>query len=108
MATKRIINLNVLSGEPIDGSGQVCIHMFVKDEHGPFVEPLVFHIQDNVAVAKPTRGRLACDPNRKVAPVVHNRVTTITMRTNDARAVTCPKCQKSTDYISMMELLKDK
>lgn len=108
MATKRIINVNVLPGEPLDGSGRVCIHMFVKDERGPFTEPLVIHIENNQPVAKPTRGRLACDPNRLVAPVMRNGVTTVTMRTDDARAVTCPKCQKSTDYVSAMELLKDK
>ena len=40
---RRIINVSVLPGEPTDGSGRVCIHLFVQNPHGPFVEPHVLH-----------------------------------------------------------------
>lgn len=110
---KRIVNINVVPGDPVDGSGRVCIHLFVQDEHGPFVEPHALHpamdehgqpIKQQV-VARPTRGRLACDPKRKVAPVTRNGVTTVTPRTDDARAVTCPKCIASRFYAVAMNLL---
>ncbi len=53
-----------------------------------------------------TRGRLACDPKRNVAPVVRKGVTTVTMRTEDPRAVTCPRCMASSDYLKAMEILQ--
>ena len=113
MATKRIINVKVLPGEPLDGSGRVCIHLFVRDERGPFTEPHVLYMhsgedgQSRLA-AKPTRGRLACDPKRTVEPVTRAGVTTVTMRTDDARAVTCLKCIASKDYVGMMSRLEGK
>ena len=108
--SKRIVNVKVLPGEPTDGSGRMCIHLFVQGEDGPFVEPHVLHpsVESGVAVkqklvARPTRGRLACDPRRTVAPVTRGGVTTITPRTSDPRAVSCVKCIASADYKSMME-----
>lgn len=108
----RIISVKVLPGEPLDGTGRVCIHLFVPDEKGPFVEPHALHpkMENGKAVkgkltAKPTRGRLACDPRRLVAPVTRGKVTTITHRSDDPRAVSCPKCIASVDYKRKMELL---
>lgn len=106
---KRIINVKVCPGEPTDGTGRVCIHLFVKDERGTFVEPHVIHQATDAAgqpikgqlVAKETRGRLACSPTRKAAPTTTGGVTTVTPRTDDARAVTCPKCIASKDYMEM-------
>lgn len=111
MATKRVVDVKVLPGEPLDGSGRVCIHLFVQDERGPFTEPHALYMhsgedgQSRLA-SKPTRGRLTCDPKRTVAPVTRGGVTTITMRTDDARAVTCPKCVASKDYTRMMAILE--
>lgn len=105
---KRTVSINVLPGEPLDGSGRVCIHLFVKDEAGPFVEPHALHpvIEDGVVVkgrleAKPTRGRLACDARRDASPTKHGNVTVVTPRTDDPRAVTCVKCKASADYAAM-------
>lgn len=79
MTLNRIVNVKVLPGQPTDGNGKVCIHLFVQDERGPFVEPAVIHAEDGKLVHKPTRGRLACDPKRIVAAVTHNGITTVTM-----------------------------
>ena len=107
---KQIVDVAILPGEPTDGSGRICIHLFVPDERGPFTEPHVLHpavddagqrIKQRV-VAKPTRGRLACDPKRVVAPVVRGNVTRVTARTDDPRAVTCPRCLTSPDCIRMI------
>jgi hypothetical protein len=105
--------MSVLPGEPLDGSGRVCIHLFVQDPNGPFIEPHVLHpvvkngeIVKQQLEAKPTRGRLACDAKRGVAPKVRNGITTITSRTDDPRAVTCPKCKESAQYVKAMELTK--
>lgn len=106
---KRVVNINVLPGEKLDGSGRVCIHLFVRDEQGSFVEPHVLHhatdehgeIIKGQLVAKPTRGRLACDAQRKPKPTKSNTITVLP-RSDDPRAVTCPKCIASNYYREMM------
>lgn len=105
------VNLRVVPGEATDGSGRVCIHLFVRDERGPFVEPHALHpsvkdgVQQKQLEARPTRGRLACDAKRTVAPVTKNGVTTVTPRTEEPRAVTCPKCIASAEYAKAMDLI---
>ena len=111
---KRVVHTKVLPGEPVDGSGRVCIHLFVRDARGPFVEPHVLHpvldedgnpIKQRVE-ARPTRGRLACDPKRQVAPVIRGGTTLVTPRTDDPRGVTCPRCIASRDYADMISQLQ--
>ncbi len=114
--SKRVVSVSVVPGGPLDGTGRVCIHLFVQDTRGPFVEPHALHrvldAEGNPVkrqlVAKPTRGRLACNPRRSVAPVTRDGVTIITSRTDDPRAVTCPYCIASADYTRMMEALEPK
>ena len=116
MAKKRrnqIIDLKVVPGEPLDGSGRVCIHLFVKDDRGPFVEPHVLcPKKDGVSIArgdieaKPARGRLACDPKRTVAPVTRGSIVTVTPRTDDPRAVTCPKCLASPECAELLKIIE--
>jgi len=107
MMARRIINANVLKGEPLDGSGKVCIHFFVRDAAGSFVEPHVLHPSDRKGelVAVPTRGRLACDPRRSVVPTTKNGVITVTPRTEEAGSVTCRKCKATAEYKGAMKLL---
>lgn len=113
---KRIVSISVLPGEPTDGKGRVCIHLFVPDPHGPFTEPSVMRQEapnpeqgDNGLRVGPVRGRLACDSKmvRKVAPVERNGVTSVTMRTDDPRAVTCPKCKATQVYADMTKIISD-
>lgn len=108
--SRRVISLSVNPGQPTDGSGVVCIHLFVRDEKGPFEEPHVLRSgpagRERELVAGPARGRLACDARRTVAAAMHNGVTRITMRTDDPRAVTCPKCMASPLFKKMMELVE--
>ena len=105
---KRTICVKVLPGEPTDGTGRVCIHLFVRDAAGPFTEPSAMHLDAEKKLAVgPARGRLACDPRRTVAPVVRGGVTTVTHRTDDPRAVTCPKCAASADYARIMGLINN-
>lgn len=108
MAPKRrtpVVAMSVLPGQPTDGSGDNCIHLFVQDQRGPIVEPNIMYPtigEDGKPTgrlgAKSARGRLACDPRRTVTPVTKNGVTHITMRTDVREAVTCLKCKKSKDY----------
>lgn len=109
---KSIIHMNVLSGEPTDGSGQVCVHLFVPDSTGPFTESSVSRLDkcdaakgNNRLTIGPCIGRLACDDKktRKVAPVTKGNTTTITPRTDDPRAVTCIKCISTEVYVQMMK-----
>lgn len=103
--------MNVLPGEPLDGSGRICIHLFVQDEKALFIEPHALHpvigedgnpIKQQVQ-ALPTHGRLACNPKRNPAVSTRDGVTIVTPRTDDPRAVTCPKCIASADYARMMD-----
>lgn len=112
---KQIINMNVLPGELLDGTGRICIHLFVPDPNGPFVEPHALHpssededgMRKKQLIAKPTRGRLACNPKRLVIPITRGNVTTVTPRSDDPRAVTCPKCIASSFYKEKMKLLEE-
>ena len=97
--------MSVLPGEPLDGSGRVCVHLFVQDEKGLITEPHVLHHTPSGVVAKPTKGRIACDSRLKVKPVTIKGVTKITFRSDDPRAVTCPGCISSEFYKSMMAKL---
>lgn len=108
MGKNRVVNVKVLPGEATDGSGRVCIHLFVQDEVlGSFTEPHALHSANDERgqltkiVTRPTRGRLACDPNRIPSTSARNNEVNITMRTDDPRAVTCPKCMASRDYTNM-------
>ena len=112
---KRIIEMKVLPGEPLDGSGRVCIHLFVPDEAGTFTEPHVLHpvYENGVRVkqrleARETRGRLACDPKRDPSPKTVTLRTggsfiIITPRTDNPQAVNCPKCLASKDYTELLQ-----
>lgn len=107
--SKRIINVNVLPGEPTDGRGRVCIHLFVPDQKGSFAEPHALQpgTENKKVIAGPKRGRLACDPKRRPsAKPDKNNVVTITPRSDDPRAVTCPRCKKTKEYEAMMARLE--
>lgn len=116
-SSKRVLQISVLPGQPTNGAGRVCIHLFVQDEKGPFVEPAVLHpaVDENgdpikqQVISKPTRGRLACDIKRVrtvASKASRQNVTTVTMRTSEPYAVTCPNCIESVEYKRMMEILK--
>lgn len=100
--------MSVLPGEPLDGSGRICIHLFVRDVAGSYTEPHVLH-QKTVGgkpvpgelVARPTRGRLACDRRRVPA-----RGPQVIARTDDPRAVTCPRCLASPECRELMAKLE--
>lgn len=110
----RTVSMSVLPGQPTDGSGKVCIHLFVRDEAGPFVEPHVLHPvigpdgqpRKQELKARRTRGRLACSATRTVAPVTRNGVTTVTARSDDPHAVTCHKCIASPFYKEAMAVIE--
>ena len=100
--SKLVVNMSVLPGEKTDGSGRICIHLFVRDDAGPITEPHVLHpvigedgqpIEQRVT-AKPARGKLACG-----AVMPKNKTT---VRTDDPRAATCPKCMEQESYKAIM------
>lgn len=112
---KRIINVKVLPGESTDGTGRVCIHLLVPDERGPFMSPHMLYLEQvqveggklvKRLMTKPTRCRLACDPRRTVRPAARGGVVTVTMRTDDPRGATCPKCRATDAYKQMMEAIR--
>lgn len=116
---RRVVNMKVLPGEPTNGSGRLCIHLFVIDSKGSFIEPAVQQEmktigrdgQENIMKGqlrpKPMRGRIAC--NKKLIPHKHkktDKVINLTLRTDDPRATTCPKCKNTPEYKEMMTKLE--
>lgn len=109
----RIIDTKVIPGEPTDGSGKVCIHLLVPDPRGAVVEPHALHpvIKDGQVVkgevdAGPKRFRVACNSRvADVQPRVNGNVVSLFHRTDDPRAVSCPKCKASKDYENMIGAL---
>lgn len=99
----------MLPGEPTDGTGRVCIHLFVRDETAKFQEEFTFlpvyengeQVKGRVAIG-PSRGRLACDPSRSFAPELRGGAVVVTMRSDDPRAVSCPKCIATAEYKEAM------
>jgi hypothetical protein len=106
---KRVVNIRVLPGEPLSDKGRTVIHLFVQDEAGPFTEPTAILpvFEDGKQVKQsgrigPARGRIACDSKRLVAPSTRDQVITVTQRTDDPRATTCPKCINTKEYKDLM------
>ena len=114
MASNRVISMQVLPGEPLDGSGKVSIHLVVLDPSGPYTEPqaiLPMFGEDGVQVKQagrigPARARIACNPKLDPAPRTVNGVTHVTMRSGDPRATTCRKCMATEDYRAAMGKLE--
>lgn len=109
------VSVSVLPGQPTNGSGVACIHLFVLDEHGPIIEPHVMHPvigndgkPTGKLYGKPTRGRLACDPKRTIAPFTKNGVLHVTLRTDMCEAVTCIKCKTSKDFLQAHIYIPDR
>lgn len=112
---KRAVRVMTLPGEPVDGSGRVCIHLFIRDsERGSFTEPHVLSpaLDENGGIIKgqlsagPERGRLACDPKRVPSSRPDKQgVITVTQRTDDPRAVTCPRCMATVEYEQLIRQL---
>jgi hypothetical protein len=111
---RRVIESKVLPGQPLTGLGIVCCHFFMPDANGVIIEPNGLSpaldeqgepIRGKIQ-AGPMRGRLACNPRRRVAPIIRNGVTTVTRRSDDPRAVTCLKCKATKEYQEAMERLK--
>jgi len=88
----KILNVKLLP----DKSGRVLIHWLQPDEAGPVQtqgHPVYACIQ-------PFRGKIACNPTQNtVNPQVRNGETLMCMHSNEVRAVTCPKCMLTPDYI---------
>lgn len=121
-ARKRVLNISVVPGQKKElvesGGAQLCIHLVVQHTNGPFHEPCILQI-DKVAQALgkqalfsgPRACRLACDHKRQVAAkrkiVGDSEVVTVTLRTDDPRAVTCPNCKASEDYAKRLKIITD-
>lgn len=115
MARKKlpVVILKVLPGEPTDGTGRVCIHLFVRDEAGSFTQRHVLHsVLDTEGKpikgrleARPARGRLACSRTLIPTSIVKGNTITKTLHSEEPRATTCPRCMNTPEYKSAMELL---
>ncbi len=86
-----------------DKSGRVCHHFFVHAPAGPAKTP-------GGAVGPfpfpGSTGYIACQPhNPQVTPQVQGGIIYPVSHTNEARAVTCPKCLATPEWKQTMELI---
>jgi hypothetical protein len=97
MAT-RILNVKLVP----DGSGRAMIHWLQEDAAGP-----IKTTGHDVYKCMPAfRGRIACNPAQNtVNPQQRNGETLLCLHSNDARAVTCPKCMATPEYLDFEALL---
>ncbi len=106
---KRVLDIKVLPDSKGRPSGTLCIHLFVVDPNGILTEPCVTQVdhtkKGSGLTVGPLKGRLACDHKRRVAVVHKGNVTSVTLRTGDPRATTCPRCLASKECQDMMRLL---
>ena len=109
----RRINIPVLQGQPLDGSGAVLIHLLIRSDKSLFTTPHALHpvigedgqtIKQQLQVGQ-ARVQLACNPSRNPAGYIHKGIITAVPRTDDPRAVTCPKCCVSEHYQQIMTKL---
>lgn len=92
----RIINQRYLD----DGSGRVCIHLFAHSEQGPAATPSGV----NGFKFEGARGYIACNPTQsKVTPLVRGNEHLLCTWSDDARAVSCPKCKESAEFVKQMD-----
>lgn len=95
MSNKHIVGLKVLPGEPLNGTGKICIHLFIVSKE-----------TGGKGIFRTVNGHLACDPKRSIEPVKRNGITNVTIRTDDPRAATCPACIASPEYSRIIKLLE--
>lgn len=94
----RIVNQRYLD----DGSGRVCIHMFVHSNSGPAKTPAGV----NGFQFAGARGFIACNPTQsQVTPQVRGSEHLLCTHSDDARAVSCPKCKESPEFLEQMKQL---
>ncbi|MBX9682127.1 MAG: hypothetical protein K2X38_25495 [Gemmataceae bacterium] len=94
----RIINQRFLP----DGSGRVCIHLFAHSADGSATTPAGV----NGFKFEGARGYIACNPTQsKVTPLVRGNEHLLCTWSDDARAVSCPKCQETAEFKGQMEQL---
>lgn len=94
----RIINQRYLN----DGTGRVCIHLFVHSATGPATTPAGV----NGFKFEGARGYIACNPTQsKVTPLVRGNEHLLCTHSDDARAVSCPKCQETAEFRQQMDEL---
>ena len=90
-----------------DGSGRVRIHYFVHDPKGPVTTPsgAVMTALGPMKLGGVV-GRIACQPQMaSVTPKVVKGELQPTVHSDDPRAVTCPECQASSEYLTTMNVL---
>lgn len=90
-----------------DGSGRVRIHYFVHDQKGPVTTPsgAVMTALGPLKLGGVT-GRIACQPQlASVTPQMVKGELQPTVHSDDVRAVTCPECQRTSEYLATMNLL---
>ncbi len=118
-ASNQILNMMVLPGEPKDGTGRICTHLWMNNPKGKFLQHYVMQpiadkngeVVPNEFHFAPTKGQIACNPNLNPMPVVSGRdrvsgktIITITSMSDDPRAINCPKCMATEYYQTQMKL----
>jgi len=100
----RTVNVRLLK----DGTGRVCIHWFVRDPQGKIKMP-TGEAMSNLGPMQfgGAQGRIACNPNQNtVVPQHVGGNILLCCHSDDVRAVTCPDCQKTAEFIQQSDDLE--
>lgn len=98
------INIKVLPGEPLDGSGKVRIHWFVRSEEGAAVTPSGT-LKSSIGPIKVvgTRGYLACQKGRTdIGSRIVGGMIVMTLHSDDVRSANCPECLATEEAKAML------
>lgn len=90
-----------------DGSGRVCLHWIYEDKDGP-IETVDSVVQTSAGpkLLGARRWRMACCPQLTNIDPKREGVRIIPwQRSDDPRAVTCPRCMATDEFKARMEFL---
>ncbi len=129
MKGKEALNLKLLPGEPIDGTGRIRIHYLVRDDaSGKIVFDqsltnendalgglkqaddgmIAVSVASTFRFKKRSAWRVACNPEQNsLQPQVANGQRYMCVAPPDPLATTCPACLASEDHRAAMRLIEE-
>jgi len=92
-----------------DGSGRVRVHWIVPDQNGPLLTSTSAVPSDQgIKLTPGIRVRIACLPRQDTfSELTSDNGVKLTLRSDDPRAVTCPECQKTSEYQAARRLIEE-
>jgi hypothetical protein len=110
----RTIRMRALPGEPLDGSGRIRIHFFVKDVRvktqtpAGVVKTAVAGLPGPPLKVGGVHGYIACNRARDpLTSSVVNGVHAVEPYSDDPRGATCPECLATPEFQAAMKVIEE-